>query len=281
MTLAERRITESPAPRDFDELTARLGAAQPHLPRRLAQVAAFALTRPDDIAFGTAATVAAAAGVPPSALVRFAKNLGYTGFSDLQLVFRRRLRERASDHAARIDALKRASHGELADLVSGFFETAALSLSEVRAGLDLAALDRAASVLAQARTVYLVGLRRSFPVTSYLAYALARLSFRTVLVDAVAGLGPEQAVGAGREDAVIAVSFAPYTPLTVEIAGQAKARGVPLVVVSDDQGCALSRLADVSLTASEMDFGGFRSLAATLCLAMALAAAAAARRDAP
>ena len=46
-------------------------------PRRLAQVAVYAIESPDNIAFGTVAGVAAEAKVQPSTLVRFAKALGY------------------------------------------------------------------------------------------------------------------------------------------------------------------------------------------------------------
>ena len=81
-------------PRDFPSLRALIAARAPSLPRRLTQVATYALDNPDDIAFGTAASVAQHSGVQPSTLVRFSQALGYQGFSDLQDVFRARLRER-------------------------------------------------------------------------------------------------------------------------------------------------------------------------------------------
>ncbi|WP_442882034.1 MurR/RpiR family transcriptional regulator, partial [Devosia sp.] len=71
-------------PRDFPALRALIAARAPTLPRRLTQVASFALDNPDDIAFGTAASVAQRSGVQPSTLVRFSQALGYQGFSDLQ-----------------------------------------------------------------------------------------------------------------------------------------------------------------------------------------------------
>jgi len=67
-----------------------------HNALRIAQVAAYALDNPDEIAFGTAASIADAAGVQPSTLVRFAQHLGFDGFTSLQSVFRQRLRERNS-----------------------------------------------------------------------------------------------------------------------------------------------------------------------------------------
>ncbi|MGN6534127.1 MAG: RpiR family transcriptional regulator, partial [Mesorhizobium sp.] len=56
------------APREFDSLRAAILARRDSLPKRIAQVAAYALDNPDDIAFGTAASIATLAGVQPSTL---------------------------------------------------------------------------------------------------------------------------------------------------------------------------------------------------------------------
>jgi AcrR family transcriptional regulator len=58
---------------DFDALRDALVARHAGLPKRLQQIARFALDHPDDMALGTVAEVARAAGVQPSALVRFAQ----------------------------------------------------------------------------------------------------------------------------------------------------------------------------------------------------------------
>src|SRR5689334_8707983 len=92
-------------PRDFDSLKTALAARRDGLPRRLQQVAAFAIEHPDEVAFGTAASIALRAQVQPSTLVRFAKALGYSGFSDLQSVFRNRLRDGWPDYRARLASL--------------------------------------------------------------------------------------------------------------------------------------------------------------------------------
>ena len=65
-------------------------------------MAAFALENPDEIALGTAASIAAQASVQPSTLIRFAKRLGYSGFSDLQDVFRSELRSNWPDYRERL-----------------------------------------------------------------------------------------------------------------------------------------------------------------------------------
>ena len=47
------------APRDFAALKALIAARAPAMPKRLAQIASFALDNPDEIAFGTVASIAA------------------------------------------------------------------------------------------------------------------------------------------------------------------------------------------------------------------------------
>jgi len=67
-------------PRDFAALRERVISRWEELPRRLTQVAEYALNNPDDVAFGTAASIAAKAHVQPSTLVRFSQALAIRGF---------------------------------------------------------------------------------------------------------------------------------------------------------------------------------------------------------
>src|SRR6478735_4360053 len=96
---------EDEAPRDYDTLRALILERRQSLPKRIAQVAAYSLDNPDEIAFGTAASIAASAGVQPSTLIRFAQHLGFAGFTSLQSVFRERLRERTTSYEDRLKAL--------------------------------------------------------------------------------------------------------------------------------------------------------------------------------
>ncbi len=62
--------TGAAPPADFESLKAQVVGNQVKLPKRLKQAAAYALENPDEIAFGTAASIAQAASVQPSTLVR-------------------------------------------------------------------------------------------------------------------------------------------------------------------------------------------------------------------
>ncbi len=264
-------------PRDFERFRARLLDRRERLPSRLVRAAEYALAQPDEIAFGTVASVAEAAEIQPSALIRFAKALGYNGFSELQEVFRHRLRERWPPYGERLAKLRTEAPDGPAGLLKRFSASSALSLAKLDDTVVPEDLERAVSVLAGAGTIHLLGLRRAFPVASYLAYALGKLQVPANLVDHVGALAGEQ-IGAARDgDALIAISFTPYTPATIELANAFSGRGLPVVAITDSAFSPLAPAATARIEIVEADVGGFRSLAATFCVAMTLAVAVAER----
>jgi DNA-binding MurR/RpiR family transcriptional regulator len=267
-------------PESFEALERRLIEIEPHLPKRLRQAAAYALDHPDEFALGTASALARSAEVQASTLVRFAQTLGFAGFSELQEVFRARLRNRWPDYSERLKALQENARdsGDPTHLLFGFADSAAASIARLREAVQRRALDRAVSLLAGARTIHCLGQRRSFCVAHYLAYALSQLGIPASLIDNVGGLGAEQLAQAGAGDALIAISFSPYAPFTVDLAKRARRAGVPIVVVTDSALSPLAGIADVRFEIVESDFGSFRSLAATFCLAMTLAVAVGEKR---
>ncbi|HEY1941744.1 MAG TPA: MurR/RpiR family transcriptional regulator [Roseiarcus sp.] len=269
------------APQDFEALKRRLIEIKPELPKRLRQTAVFALDHPDEVALGTASSVAERAQVQASTLVRFAQTLGFAGFSELQGVFRDHLRNRWPDYSERLKALNEGAFdsGDPMRLLFGFADSAAASIARLRSVIHREELDAAIAILARAHTIYLTGQRRSFCVSHYLAYALAQLGVRAALIDNVGGLGPEQLAGAGKDDALIAISFSPYTPFTFAQAEAAQGRQTPIVVITDSALSPLAGMADARFEIAESDFGSFRSLAATFCLAMTLAVAVAEKRN--
>lgn len=264
-------------PTDFRALRDLIVSRRDTLPRRLAQVAAHAIESPDDIAFGTVARIAAAARVQPSTLVRFAKELGYKGFSDLQAVFQERLRDRPTNYDERLEAVDTHASGRpvAAALLDGFSKAAVRSVERVCERIDPEVLSQAARLLAQAETIYLIAQRRSYPITAYMAYAFGKLGVRTVLVGSASGIDREVLRFAGPRDAAFAVSFSPYASETVNHMRQVAGQGTPLVVITDSPFSPLVPTNGVWFEVVEADFEGFRSLSATLTVAMTLTVAVA------
>ncbi len=267
---------------DFAALREALMARHEKLPKRLRQVARFALDHPDDVALGTVTEVARGAGVQPSTLVRFAQTMGFAGFSDLQQIFRTRLRDRWPDYQERLATLRDAASGQdgAARLLDGFIEASVSSLMHLRETVGRAEIEGAVEVLAGARTLFLLGQRRAFPIASYLGYACGKLGLRAVMLDNVGGMLPQQAALPEAGDALLVISFTPYTPSTVELAAEIAARGVAVVAITDSAFSPLVPIARAWLEVVEADSGAFRSLAASFALALTLAVAIAERRQA-
>ncbi len=265
------------APRDFAALKALIIGRATAMPKRLAQVATYAVENPDEVAFGTVASIALNADVQPSTLVRFSQALGYQGFSDLQEVFRSRLRDRVLNYDERLEQLRgHARNGSKPSLLlEGFTDAASRSIASLKHKIDPQQLEQAVEILAEAETIYLVGLRRSFPITSYMSYAFGKLGVKNMLIDAVGGLAAEDVSFATPKDRILAISFTPYASETIALAQRAAARQVPIVAITDSPFSPLASVSSLWFEIQEANFEGFRSMAATLSLAMTLTVAVA------
>jgi len=271
------RRRQAAPPTSFEVLRSRIAGRYPEFSRRLQQVAEYALAQPDDIALETIAVIADRAGVPPSSLIRFAKALGFEGFSEMQRLFRARLVDRAPSYSERIRAL-RARH-ERADrpvpslVLDDFVGASIEALERVRRELPPERLERAVQILAGAEGIYVAAQRRSFPVAAYLSYLLSQLERRSHLLDSVGGMLEQQSRAIGKGDALIAVSFRSYAPEILALVERCAERGVPAIVVTDGPLSPLTRSATVSLEVVEAEVETFRSLSASMCLALVLVVA--------
>ncbi|MBL9062877.1 MurR/RpiR family transcriptional regulator [Tabrizicola sp.] len=265
------------APQSVEAFRDRLLALNGQLPRRLQQCADHVATHLDRIALSTVAQVAHGAGVPPSAVMRFCQIMGFTGFAEMQRLFRDALSRSAPDYATRLANLKAGGVGQPSTLVAEFVEAGRQSMEALARDLNEDTLNQAVATLARARTIHLAGFRRSFPVASYLAYVFDKLGVAAVLHDGVAGLGHRSSLRPG--DALLAITFAPYSEETLALASHARDSGLPVVVLTDPPASQLAGIADTILTVTEIDFGAFRSLSAVIALALSLAVAVAARRE--
>src|SRR5690606_22261720 len=144
------------------------------------------------------------------------------------------------------------------------------SLGRVSKDFDAVRFRRMVAILARADLIYVVGSKRAFPVTAYISLALSQQGIRNVLVDNVGSSAFDQIACAEADDAVLAVSFSPYNSITPELVAAARQRNAAIASITDSTFSPLNELSDVWIEVIESDFAGFRSLAATLAVGMAL-----------
>jgi DNA-binding MurR/RpiR family transcriptional regulator len=267
-------------PQDFDSLRTIILERKGDLPKRLTQVAVYALDHPDEIAFGTAASIALSADVQPSTLVRFAQHFGFDGFSGLQLLFRARLRERTSSYEERLRILEQdgAALAESTTIFNGFVAAAHRSIDAIAAAVEPEAFERAVTLLAGAETIYLIAKRRSYPISSYMAYAFGKLKVRCQLVGTSAGIDDDMLAMATSKDAAFAISFSPYASESAAQARLMASRGIPVVSLTDSAFSPLAECSREWFEVVEADHAGFRSLSASMAFAMALTVSIAEKR---
>jgi DNA-binding MurR/RpiR family transcriptional regulator len=135
------------------------------------------------------------------------------------------------------------------------------------------------ALLVATNTVWVVGTRRSFPVASYLTYALQHTDKRIELLSGLGGMHEGQLRGLRAGDVMVVVSFAPYAEETLQCARIGAARGARLIAITDSQLSPLAPLAAATLVVHESSTFGFRSLTNTMCLAQSLFIALAYRTE--
>ena len=264
-----------PAPSDIEKLRAEIVKSHDQLSPRLQQVAAFVLEHPTDVGLQTLAVIAERCNVQPSTVVRFAKAFGYDGASDMQKLFRDEMLSFAPSpsYADRIRQFSERAGADVSSphaLMQEFADNNIISLEHLKESVRKVDLEKAVALMRAADSIYVVGLRRSFPVAAYLAYALGHMEKRAHLIDGVAGMLTEQSNMLRRTDLLVAISFRPYAKETAEIVERAKDRGARIIAISDTRLSPIARHADVCFETKDAEVRQFRSLTASLCLAQTL-----------
>jgi DNA-binding MurR/RpiR family transcriptional regulator len=267
-------------PQNYEGAVNLIAGAYPGLSTGYQQIARFFTQNPNVVALASISTIAANCGAHPSSLVRFAQNLGYTGFKQLQAVFQTRLATAAPGFRERIGALddelsRKASRGNRA-LLKDLVVRDMAALQGLLDSVSEDALTGAARLFANARTIYVAGQLRSEPIALLLRYLLTMLRRRAVLLDPAGGLAQEMAATMGQGDVLVAIAFRHYAKEVIAIAEAAVAAAVPVVAVTDSQLSPLARDARILFTLPEDEYGFSRSLAAPMCLVQTLATVTAA-----
>jgi DNA-binding MurR/RpiR family transcriptional regulator len=265
-----------PKPASLDALRARVAERGDALTPRVRAAAAYSLEHPNDVALNAVATLAQSSGIAASAFIRMAQALGFSGYGEMQRLFieplqratRPSYRERIRHYGGEL-AIDDAS--DPAEVLRAFAQANIVSLEHLRDDAMQLALGKAITLIRGARLVYVLGLRRSYAVASYLAYALNRVGRPSVQITGLGGAIAEQASAAGPRDLLIAVSFPPYAGDTLGVCDQVQRAGAQRLAITDTVLSPVARDAELVLQVNDAELLGFRSLTSAMCLAQTLA----------
>ncbi|WP_266158070.1 MurR/RpiR family transcriptional regulator [Dyella silvatica] len=258
-----------------DELLHRIAEEFDTLPRQLQGVATYLEQQRANIMVQRINEVADGCAVHPSAVVRFAQRFGYSGFSEMQAVFRSTYTEAVTPaHSYRQRIRKVIEDGaapmSTADMALQFIDASRIGLDELAGEFDPKSFEAAVELLVKAENIYVIAVRRTFSIASYIAYALQHTQKRVHLISGLGGMFREQIRSIGQNDALIAISFPPYGKETLYCARVAHQHKAKVLAITDSALGPLARDASVMLKVSEGSAFAFRALTSTICLCQAL-----------
>jgi DNA-binding MurR/RpiR family transcriptional regulator len=202
--MALDKTEKSNKPNTLEALRTLVALQSAQLTPRMRDAAHYALEHPKDVALSPLADLAQQSKLSPVAFIRMAQALGFAGFSELKRLFRAPLQQAANPtYSERIrhygGELTLSSPQDPVAVLRAFSQANIVSLQHLQADAELMPLKQAIAMLQRARLVHVIGLRRSYAVASYLAYALNRTGCAAVQINGQGGMVLEQAEVAGRK----------------------------------------------------------------------------------
>jgi DNA-binding MurR/RpiR family transcriptional regulator len=263
-------MTDPAPPRDFEALRAALVARADRLSKRLSQAAQFFLNHPEEVAVSTLVHLADLAQVPPATITRFAKELGFQGFADLQQVFRERLLGPRLPYGERVSGAGDSDLDQPGVVFGSFVQAAVQSLLRIEEALDRDQLAACVEVLATTDVVHVAAARGAFGLGAYTVYGLGSIGRRAQLIDNLGAMRAMQVAAMGPGDTLLAMTFDDYTPETIEVVKLAVERRSRVLVITDNALSPVAGLATHVLYVNEARLGHFRSQIPAMVVAQAM-----------
>ena len=251
----------------------RIENAYPTLSKGHKKIADFIKNNYEKASFMTAASLGKAVGVSESTVVRFASNIGFDGYPELQ----KYLQEAVKSHLTSVQRMDvAASRYSGDDFIDRAFMTDIEMIKQTRDSISREAFSKSAEAINKAKKIYILGVRSSAALASFAAFYLRFLYENVVLVDTSASSELfEQMFRISEDDVCIAISFPRYSNQTVKALSFAKSRGATIISITDGEMSPIAPYATHLLVAKSSMVSFVDSLVAPLSVINALVAASA------
>lgn len=228
----------------------------------------FVLTHYEKAAFMTAARLGEAVGVSESTVVRFATELGFGGYPELQHTLQEMIRNKLTT-VQRIEITSdRISSGDvLSKILSMDIEKIQRTLEDT----SPEEFDEVTDLVVGAEKIFVLGVRSSSALAEFLCYYLYKVfdNVRNVKNTSSSEVF-ERIMNINEKDVFIAITFPRYSTRTVKAAKYAHDNGATVIAITDSHTAPIIQYADHVLLAKS-DMASFAdSLVAPLSLINAL-----------
>lgn len=230
-------------------------------------IAEYILKSYDKAAFMTAAKLGVSVGVSESTVVRFANELGFSGYPKLQ----KALQELIKNKLTTVQRLELSNDY----ITEGYALKGVLKadMENIRATLEkinYTTFEEVVKKIFEAKRIYIIGLRSSTALAEFLGFYL------NIILQNVRTVGNgisdifEQMINLEEGDLVIGIGFPRYASRTIDALAFAQGRGANVVAITDSLLSPLAAKADYSLIAQSNMASFVDSLVAPLSVINAL-----------
>lgn len=249
-----------------DALRDRIIGTYESMPPQLQQAARHILEHPDEVALVSMRELARNAGVQPSTMTRLAKFLGFDGYEDIRAHHARAIRLRVDGFAAQQQRSSDSGEG----LAQQMLYSLSAQINRLAEPASIARLEAASERLAQARRVYVLGLRSCHLVAWHFHYVMTLLGERTEHLDGLAGTIGDGLMRAGAEDVLLAISISPYARHSLELAQLAREKNMGVIAITDSEVSPLIGIADEAILCATESPTFFHTLSPALAVSEVL-----------
>lgn len=235
----------------MNDLITKIQSELPGFSKGQKQIARFILEHYDKAAFMTASRLGVTVGVSESTVVRFATELGYDGYPHLQRALQEMIRNKlTSVQRMEVAGDRMGGRNVLQTVLHADTDMIRVTLDEI----DRDAFQGAVDALMGAKRIYILGVRSSSALASFLGFYFNLLFENVTLVhtNSVSEIF-EQVLRVGPGDVLFGISFPRYSKRTLSAMKYARDRGARVIALTDSQLSPLARVADhVLLARSDM-----------------------------
>lgn len=248
----------------------------PSLSKGQKRIAEYILADYDKAAFLTASVLGKTVQVSESTVVRFACELGYEGYPQMQKALQDMVLSRLTSVQRMEVATKRL---EKEDILSTILQGDIERLRESSETVNRTSFQGAVETILSARRIYVMGVRSSSALASFLSYYLNYMFDDVRLITAASDSEVfEQVVRISPDDVFLGISFPRYSSATIQAMKYAKSAGAKTIALSDSGSSPLEDYADYFLGAKSDMISLVDSLVAPMSVINALLLAVSARR---
>jgi RpiR family transcriptional regulator, carbohydrate utilization regulator len=246
-------------------LIATIRSSAPNMTPALARIAEHVLANAQAVLYQSITELADEANASEASVMRFCRELGFSGFHNFKLVLAQELATQGQSNAP----------ATAADAVQSLIETAKIALDETERLLDRSVIETVAREILAAEQIDIFGVAASAVTGQYLHYKLTRLGLRARAI-ADAHLATMIAATSGPASVHILISSSGSTIDTVRVAEIAHARGARTITITNRSKSPLAATSDHVLLASwpetPLTGGAFPSKISQLLIVDALVA---------